>query len=425
MKKRFLGNLLLSSAAVAGFAHEAHAQETFWNSFLNRTTMTGDWDGGRVRLEDAGISFKASYTGQFADAISGGERQGNGYAQNFSVSTLLDTGKLFGLNGGTITIGFSQRQGRSVSADFIGNRIAVQSAYGVGETLRVAELSYEQLFVNNIIDAKIGFYPDGFDFGYTPIGCDFQNVGFCAHPQNLPAGTAGWADYPAARWGGRIKINVTRDIYWEIGTYDANPTYTEPGNGLKVSTSGSTGSMFPVELGYTPHFGGLPGHYKAGAYYDTSDAPDVTDSAEIDKGRYGFYAMADQMVVSFDGTANRGLIALAQVSYSDPRTSVLQGSWVGAVIAQGISAARPHDYISIGYVHSIINGRRLQEEEGATTPYTSLDNAEGDLEVDYGAQLTPWLQLRPNVQYVVDPGTFSYKHVPNAWVLGLQITANL
>lgn len=41
-------------------------------------------------------------------------------------------------------------------------------------------------------------------------------------------------------------------------------------------------------------------------------------------------------------------------------------------------------------------------------------------ELGYGIQMTPWLLVHPNVQYIVDPGAFVFKHVPNAWVFGAQ-----
>lgn len=406
---------IVSGIALA-LASAAHAQTA--QGWLNQKTMTGNWGGGRLRLENAGITFNGGYVGDFADAAAGGVRTGYGMASQFYGNAKLDTDKLFALPGGTITIGFNQRVGRSTTADYVGNKLSVQEAYGAGETLRLTELSYEQIFPGNFVDAKIGFYPMGNDFASTPLGCDFENVGFCAHPQNLPASTSGWADNPQARWGGRVKLMPAKDIYVETGVYEANPTYTDTGNGLKVSTSGGTGAVFPVEFGYTPSLGGLPGHYKVGAYWDTSNAADVTNSHEIDHGRYGFYALVDQMIMSFDGTSKRGLIAFGQVSYSDPQTSVFQGTWLGALIALGPFASRPADYANIGYVRAVVNQRKLDREEAAGL--TDLSTGEGILEAGYGIQATPWLLVHPNVQYVMDPGTFSYKHIKNAWVFGLE-----
>ncbi|MDE2240428.1 MAG: carbohydrate porin, partial [Rhodospirillales bacterium] len=213
-----LGALLLAGLSLSATA--AHAQSSsFLNSFLTRQTMTGDWNGGRTRLQDAGLTFKGFYVGEFADAFSGGERTGNGYAQQLGIGMDADLGKLFGLEGGTLSIGFNQRQGRSASADFIGNRLAVQEVYGAGNTLRITEFSYDQKFAHGLVDTKVGFYPMGNDFGVIADGCDFQNVGFCVHLQNLPA-SSGWSDYPTGKWGGRIKFTPTPALYIQTGVYD-------------------------------------------------------------------------------------------------------------------------------------------------------------------------------------------------------------
>jgi porin len=54
-----------------------------------------------------------------------------------------------------------------------------------------------------------------------------------------------------------------------------------------------------------------------------------------------------------------------------------------------------------------------------------LDSAEQLIELGYGYQATPWLTLRPNVQYIIEPGAFSGQDIDNALVLGLQVKAAL
>lgn len=427
MKSGYLHKFLLCGVAAIGFSSVAHAQsptqDNFLQSFLTRKTMTGDWNGGREKLANVGLVFKGAYDGNFADVLSGGKRTGNGYAQQLSLGVTADLGKLFGLEGGLFNISFNQRQGRSVTSDFIGNRLAVQEAYGAGETLRLSELSYEQNFAKGVVNTKIGFYPMGNEFGSIPDGCDYQNVGFCGHPQNLPA-SSGWSDSPTAKWGGRIKITPSPAFYIETGAYDVNPGYYEKANGLKISLSGSTGALIPLEIGSHVKLGNLPGTYKVGAYYDTSNAASVTNASDTVSGRYGFYAIANQMLVSF-GSPKRGLIAVAMVSYSDPSTALFQGSALGGLIAQGPFAERPNDFIDIGYVRAIINKRAVNAKEAANQTLANLSTGEGVMEFGYGLQATPWLLIHPNVQYIMDPGTFSYTHIPNAWVFGLQVKAAL
>jgi porin len=60
---------------------------------------------------------------------------------------------------------------------------------------------------------------------------------------------------------------------------------------------------------------------------------------------------------------------------------------------------------------------------GGTFP--NLNSAEQLIELGYGYQATPWLTLRPNVQYIIEPGAFSGQDIDNALVLGLQVKAAL
>jgi porin len=59
------------------------------------------------------------------------------------------------------------------------------------------------------------------------------------------------------------------------------------------------------------------------------------------------------------------------------------------------------------------------------TAFPNLDSAEQLIELGYGYQATPWLTLRPNVQYIIEPGAFSGRDIDNALVIGLQVKAAL
>ncbi len=397
---------------------------------MTQPTLTGDWGGLRTKLAQEGFNFRASYIGEYAYSFSGGKRIGGDYAQQLAVGADVDMGKLAGLTGGTVHISFNLREGRSTTADYIGNKIAVQEIYGDGNNFRFAELSYQQALFDDAVDLKGGFFVMGDDFARTGILCDFENDAFCAHPTSLPS-DSGWSDYPAGKWGARVKLNFPGDMYAETGVFEVNPTYADHDNGFKLSLQGSTGVLVPIEFGKTVKFGsaGLVGHYKIGAYYDSSQAPDVTNSSITYTGRYGFYALADQMLWSFEPGTDRGLIAVANVTVSDKRTSSIPTFFTLALVAQGPFAARPHDFIALGYVRDYVNSNvinkenALLESSGVSNPNLAL--GEHILELAYGLQATPWLQINPNVQFVGNPGAFSFKHVPDAWVVGVHVGMKL
>lgn len=143
------------------------------------------------------------------------------------------------------------------------------------------------------------------------------------------------------------------------------------------------------------------------------------------RGRYGGYILADQMVWSFDPGTDRGLIIVADATISDKRTSQLPAYFTAALVAQGPFPARPHDYIAIGYVRDVVNSKLINKEnallaaEDALNP--GLELGENIVELAYGLQATPWMSIHPNVQFIGNPGAFSFKLVPDAWVFGTHV----
>ena len=357
-------------------------------NWLTQPTMTGDWGGLRTRLSQYGFDFRASYIGEYAYNFSGGKRIGGDYAQQFAFGADVDMGKVAGLTGGTFHVSLNVREGRSTTADFIGNKIAVQEIYGDGENFRLAELSYQQVLFNKSLDLKAGFVVMGDDFGRTPILCDFENDAFCAHPNSLPT-NSGWSDYPAGKWGGRVRVNLPDDIYAETGVFEVNPTYADHDNGFKLSLQGSTGVLVPVEFGKTVSLGpaAMPGHYKVGAYYDSSWAPDITNPSINYRGRYGAYVLADQMVWSFEPGTDRGLIVVANATISDKRTSQIPTYFTAALVAQGPFAARPHDFIAIGYVRDTVNSNAISQQNAVLAAHGVLKSRTGTGGKHRGARL--------------------------------------
>jgi len=60
---------------------------------------------------------------------------------------------------------------------------------------------------------------------------------------------------------------------------------------------------------------------------------------------------------------------------------------------------------------------RYQRERDSVTPgAVPIRTRETVLEVDYGAQLAPWLTLRPNLQYIIRPNDTG--KAPAAFVIG-------
>ncbi|PMU28840.1 carbohydrate porin, partial [Pseudomonas sp. GP01-A8] len=92
---------------------------------------------------------------------------------------------------------------------------------------------------------------------------------------------------------------------------------------------------------------------------------------------------------------------------------------------QGTFPGRDDDVVSLMVASGRTNPRltRYQRARDLVAPGSiGIQRYESVAEIDYGAKLTPWLILRPNLQYVMHPGGTG--GIPDAFVIGLytQVT---
>ena len=209
-----------------------------------------------------------------------------------------------------------------------------------------------------------------------------------------------------------------------------NPTLSQPANGFKLGTSGATGVVLPTEFGWEPRIGPaqLPGRYRLGGYYDTSEAPylgaPIGGPPATALGRWGLWLQGDQMLYRPSPDSPRSLWAFAVFGSAGPATALLQTYWQAGVVKKGTFAGRDHDSIGMVVNSSRISGALVaaQVQANALAPGSvPVQSWETTIELNYRLQPTPYLSLMPNVQYVIQPNGLTT--IGNALVLGLQAKA--
>lgn len=190
--------------------------------WLDRDTLTGNWAGVRTTLQRAGIELRTGFTTESAANPVGGQKQTARYTQQVDFGADLDLSRLVGDPGAKIQITFTDRVGRSLCADAIGNLFAVQQLYGAGQNFRIVELNYQQSLFADKLNFELGWSPAGDFFASLPVFCDFQNGFICGHPSPL-ASDSGAQNYPIGQWGARVRMNPTQQFYIQTGLYQVNP----------------------------------------------------------------------------------------------------------------------------------------------------------------------------------------------------------
>ena len=153
----------------AGADSAAGAADTLGQSATPATLPAGTFDVGN------GISLLLNYTGQGAINPVGGIRQGSAWAGQLFFGLDADLKRLAGIDGASLHIAVTNRHGRSLSNDFIGNNTSVQEIYGGGQTTRLTLFSYQQKLFDDRIDIEVGRLVANIAFLNSPIYCNFQN----------------------------------------------------------------------------------------------------------------------------------------------------------------------------------------------------------------------------------------------------------
>lgn len=391
-----------------------------------RETLTGDWGGLRTDLKHAGISLRADYVSETFSAVDGGQRRGTAYAQQLRAGLDLDMGKIAEVPGGTIHVTLNDRRGVGISSDFVGNRLPIQEAAG-GYYARLSEVSWEQDFDGGRLNLRAGFFAMGNDLGGLAIGCNLVNAAFCAHPLS-ESGNTGWYNYPNARWGVAVRYKLRPDLILRTGVYQANADLGLEKNAFRPFAGRTTGVLLPLELEYDPgtnpgsHV--LPGHYKVGFYYDTANAARQGTVGRV-HARFGGYVLGDQMILrDAGGSAARGLSIFGHFTANPEQSAQITRWYAGGLLKVGTFRGRDADTVALGVVHAQVNERlRLMHAQGpcCSAGYTALPEGETAIELSYGVQVNRWLSVRPDVQYIIDPGAFAFTKTDDALALGVQV----
>jgi porin len=431
----------LSAAAALVLSANAMAADAF---SADSKWMTGDWGGERTKLIEQGIDIKADYVGEVGGNLHGGYNNDKTarYADQFGLGVALDLQKLWGWDNTQAKIQLTNRNGYNISNDRIGDPRAgtlssSQEVYGRGHMVRLTQFWIQHQMFDNKLDVKLGYFGEGEDFNTFP--CDFQNLSFCGSQVGNYVNT--WYNWPVSQAAIRVKYNITPELYAQIGAYNQNPSQLEHGNGFKLSGSGTKGTVIPVELVWSPKVNGLPGEYRVGYYKSAADASDVredingNDAATTGLGyrthssKKGYWGVVQQQLTTHNGDASRGLNIAANVTFHDKDTNLVDNYQSLMFVYKGPFDARTKDDVGIGFsrIHANSDVKKNAELLNAAGGFTDYDqsgyapmrNTEYNVELNYGFHITNWLTVRPNLQYIANPG--GVKQVDNALVAGLKI----
>jgi porin len=405
----------------------------------NRTPpahLLGDWGGIRTSMERLGVTPSIQYIGMPAGNVSGGTARRATYVAQMTAGLTFDLDRLAGIKGGVFQALVTNRHGHNLN-DVSGLHTlqAPQAVWGAGMVWRLSQFWYRQTIGN--AEIKAGRMSVGEDFGTAP--CFFESLYFCGIVPGHMAFNY-WYNPPVSVWGTRVRIG-DRLGYTAVGAYEQNQSNVQADKGFNLSFRGTTGAIIPIERAFVTRIGGDAGRagiYKLGVWYDTSRSHDlVTDidggyaalsglPLRSQRGRWGAYVVGRQQLTPADGDGRGAININFSAVLADPRTNVIRTILVAGVTYSGLLAFRPKDEIGLAIGRTSVNKRlRAREDMQLALGLTSLrpQTSELAIETTYSVNITPALNLRPNMQFYVRPNGRSNR--ATATILGVGIFMSL
>jgi porin len=427
---------------------------------INRSsTLLGEMWGLRSALSRHGISLAIQETSEYLGNTSGGIRKGFEYDGLTQAVLQLNTQRAFGLYGGLFNISALQIHGQNLSAN---NLQTLQTASGIeaDRSTRLWELWYDQKFLDeDRLDIKVGQQSLDQEFMVSTNALYFVNTMF-GWPM-LPSADmpGGGPAYPLSALGIRASARPVDGVTVLAGVFSGSPVRSDNGDPQQLNAHGTTfasgmGTLSIVEMQFSyPALGSmvmadeapaLGWTYRVGAWYDTRPFadqhfdvaglsladPTSNGIAQTHHGDYAIYAVADRLVWRDNKDPNRTMAVFARVMGTPLRDrNLIDFSLNAGVVFHSPFIYRTDDTfgVGVGWAHVSSQASALDRDSnffsGVDSPVRS---SETFAEVTYQYQVKPWLQLQPDLQYVINPGagvadpSNPVQRIKNEWVMGLR-----
>jgi porin len=403
--------------------------------------LLGDIGSLRIWLYKRGFTLSINEVDELWDNATGGTKQRPAYNGVTAMTVTADLGKVLGIRDGLFNISGLQIHGHPISMFSELSVFNPTSGFEAMRSTRLFEMWYQQGFFDNKFDIKIGEIDLDTEFIISQYASLFLNASFgwpLSPSINLYSGGPSW---PLASPAVRLRYRPNDELTLMFAAADDNPTghsfynFVDPSN--QTADPGGTnfnlgiGALLIGELQYAVTLGGgekekrrdsgLPGIYRLGGFYDTAAFPDEAFDTSgqflaspysngypmMHKGNWMVYGIVDQMLwhPSPDSPTAIGFFMRPMGNGRD--RNVLSFSIDAGFTLKAPFQGCDNDTVGVGWGIGLVSSR-AQSYDIASTYYCAcaypIRSSENHFELTYQAQVTPWLVVQPDFQYIWNPG---------------------
>jgi porin len=358
-----------------------------------------------VAAEEApdALTIATTYTGEQWHQASGGVATGSRYLDNVDITIDADGGRIAGLEGLQVFAYLLYNNGHSIN-ELTGAAQGV-SNIEASNALRLYELWTEWNFGSSDQLLRVGLYDLNSEFDSIESAGLFVNPSHGIGPDLSQTGQNGPSIFPVTSLGARLSKSWGS---WsaQVAVLDAVPGDVEHPDRTTIRLSQDEGALMVGETNYR------------------------STAARIGVGYWRYTADFERLDVEEARDENAGAYVIVEVP-AFVRESANMNLFLRAGVANG--RVNPVDrYVGTGAVYTMTSEAREHQIGIAIAvaelgePYRRLEASAGNVtgaresivELTYRVNVSDWLTVQPDLQYIKHPGM--NPSLDSAWAVGLR-----
>ena len=361
------------------------------------------------------LSFTAAYTADLLNDVAGGAATGSGYVHLIKLSAAYD-GANAGHEGLTGLVSFAHLSGSKFTSHRVGGIQSISASETDFQALRVYEAWVQQEVLGGSGAVKAGLIDLNATFDVQETAALFLNASHGIGPDLGDTGLNGPSDYPTPALAVTSFYRPAEGWTLQAGVFDGaagDPRHRS--SFLAVKLDGALligqvekrfGDTARVEVGAWAFTGRFPS-------LDRFDAAGAAKSVGDDRG---VYALVEGKLLPKPDQKDGGLNGWVRMGLANGDINQVSNYEGGGLVYTGPITGRDKDEVGVAVARAgLSRGDRFSAKQAGQ----SVGRAEANLEASYRYAATDWLNVQPDIQYVIHP--HGGRTIPNAVVLGVRL----
>jgi len=390
-------------------------------NICQQETLTNGFFGLNDNLSDIGIELGISVTQIYQQNVHGGlstHRRAGRYSGSYDLELTADMQKLLDIEGATVYVHTEGWWPKSEGIDgpSVGSIFGVNGDAMPRNSMVVTELWYEQEMFDSHFLLRVGKMDitGGFECHGCPVAFDSSLFANDETTQFLNSALVNNPTIPFPDYALGIAGFYNPIEWWYLSAAAVDAQNDARETGFRTTFGDEDYFFYIFETGITPQInsskGPLQGVYRVGVWNDPQPKAH-SDSSKNYRDDVGFYLSCGQILIKENAEPedSQGLGAFFRYGYANGKRNDITNFWSIGFQYQGLIEGRDDDVLGAGFAQGFFSNK-------ASTTYT--EDYESAVELYYSAQITPWLNFSPSIQYITNPG--GIKTTSDAVLLGVR-----